>query len=76
MRIGFSYGALCDDLETQANKQGFTFGGEVEKVERFRNSFNMLAIHGIISDGQKENIIKKLHQKVCKDLQPLKEDKP
>ena len=34
MEIGFRYGLLCDDLEKQANEQGFTLGEKAELMEK------------------------------------------
>lgn len=72
MEVGFGYGALCDDLETQANKQGYTLGDEVEMLEKLRLSVNMVRIHRLVTDSQADGIYKKMHRKVLKSLKPLR----
>lgn len=72
MEVGFCYGALCDDLETQANKQGYTLGDEAEMLEKLRFSVNMVCIHGLVTDSQADGIYKKMNRKVLKSLKPLR----
>ena len=72
MEVGFGYGALCDDLETQANKQGYTLGDKVEMLEKLRFSVNMVRIHALVTDSQADSIYKKLNRKVLKSLKPLR----
>ena len=38
MEVEFRYGILCDDLEAQANEQGYTFADKKEFVEDLRHS--------------------------------------
>ena len=63
MKVRFSYGVLCDDLETQANKQGFTFGDKKEFVEEIRKAYNIGTFH-FLTDKQAESALKKVHKKV------------
>lgn len=72
MEVGFGYGVLCDDLESQANKQGYTLGDEVEMLEKLRFSVNMVRIHGLVTDSEADNIYKKMNRKVLKSLKPLR----
>ena len=69
-KVGFGYGILCEDLETQANKQGYTLGKEAEKLEKIRNAINMCGFH-VATNKQTEMMTKKLHIKVIKALKPL-----
>lgn len=69
--IGFRYGIICDDLEKQANEQGYTLGDNIELAEKLRKSYNMLCIHGILTDSQADKCLPKLHKKVVKMLKPL-----
>ena len=69
--VSFVYGALCDDLETQANKQGYTLGDKAEVMEKLKNSANIVSIHGLATPSQADSIYKKLNNKVVKALKPL-----
>lgn len=42
MEVGFYHGALGDNYEKQANKQGFTLGDKVELFEKIGYSYNMI----------------------------------
>ena len=70
MNIVFKYGALCDDLEKQANEQGYTFGDEKDFVEDLRHSYNMGCFH-FLTDKQTDIALKKVHSKVMSCLKPL-----
>lgn len=69
--IGFSYGIMCADIETQANEQGYTLGDKAEMFEKLRYSVNMVCINRLVSDSQADNIYKKMHKKVLNALKPL-----
>lgn len=69
--VGFAYGALCDDLETQANEQGYTLGDKAEVLEKLRFSVNMVRIHELVTDSQADSVYKKLQKKVVSALKPL-----
>ncbi len=73
MEVGFSYGVLCGELEEQANKQGFTFGDDIEFVESLRKAYHMGCFY-FLTDKQKDMVIKKIHKEVVKRLKPLKND--
>lgn len=73
MQVGFSYGLLCDELEKQANEQGFTFGDDIEFVENLRKAYNMGCFY-FLTDKQKDIAIKKVHKEVVERLKPLKKD--
>ena len=70
MKVGFRYGALRDDLETQANEQGFTFGDKKEFVNDLVHSYNMGRFY-FLTDKQAESSLKKVHKKVVSCLVPL-----
>lgn len=72
--IGFSYGIMCENLETQANQQGYTLGKNVELAEKLRKSYNMLCIHGILTNSQANRCLPKLHKKIVKMLEPLESE--
>lgn len=73
MEVGFSYGLLCDELEKQANKQGFTFGDNIEFVESLRKAYNMGCFY-FLTESQKDMAIKKVHKEIVKYLKPMKKD--
>ena len=68
--IGFFFFLFYDDLETQANKQGYTLGDQSELMEKLRFSANMVRMHGLVTDSQADGIYKKLQKKVVKALKP------
>ena len=70
MTIEFRYGALCDDLEVQANRQGFTFGDKKEFVDSLRFAYNVGKFH-FLTDKEAESALKKVHKKVLGCLKPL-----
>ena len=76
MEIGFKYGVLCDNLEKQANEQGFALGEKAELMEKFRNAINLLGIHSILSETETDKAFQRLQKKVVKSLKRIeKEDK-
>lgn len=72
MEIGFGYGILCDELEKQANEQGFTLGEESKKFEEFRRAINLLGINGILTDSEVNRAFARLQKKIVKALIRLK----
>ena len=69
--VMFSYGALSDTLEQQANSQGYTLGKESELLQKLNNSMIMCWIHGLCTDSQQEAMMNKLHKKIMKALKPI-----
>ena len=74
MKVGFHYGALCDPLEKQANDQGFTLGDDKEYLEDLERCMLMCWFHGLVTDSQKVEMMKKVQKKVVKALKPLKQE--
>ena len=72
--VMFSYGALCDSLEQQANLQGYTLGKESELLQKLNNSMIMCWVHGLCTDSQQDAMMKKLQKKVIKALKPLEKE--
>lgn len=66
--IQFSYGALGDTLEKQANKQGYTLGKDADICEKIRHSINMCMFH-VATESQVKAMTNKLHKKVMKSLE-------
>ena len=75
--IEFHYGALCEKLEKQANKQGFTYGENKKFVQMVNDGLIAAHIHGCITDGEYDKILQRFQKKVLiKMLKPLEsEDK-
>ena len=74
MEVGFHYGALCEPLEVQANKQGFTLSEEKERLEELNKSMIHCWVCGLCTDSQKDAMMKKMQKKVVKALKPLKSE--
>ena len=71
MEVGFRHGALCDSYEKQANEQGFTLGGQAELFYKVAFSYNLLRIHGYLTDSQADMVCKKIQKQLMKNLKPL-----
>lgn len=69
--VTFHYGALCDGLEVQANEQGFTLGGKADYLQRLYDSMIMCWVHGLVTDSQKQGMMKKIQKEIVKALKPL-----
>ena len=69
--VMFSYGALSDPLEQQANSQGYTLGKESELLQKLNNTMIMCWIHGLCTNSQQEAMMNKLQKKIVKALKPL-----
>lgn len=74
MEVGFYHGALSPEYEEQANKQGFTLEEETEKFKKVKFAYNMLRIHGYITDSQADKIVQKIHKDLVENLKVLKKD--
>jgi hypothetical protein len=72
--VTFGYGALCEPLEVQANKQGYTLGENAEKFEELREARLNLVFGDLLTDSQIQQTAQKLQKQVVKALQPLKEN--
>ena len=68
--IGIGYGCLCGTIEEQLNKQGFTLGKEREFIDELHKAYLMLMFH-LLTDSQKDSILKKLHKKVMSKIKPF-----
>lgn len=70
--IGFHFGALSENLEEQANKQGFTLDDYAEFCEKVK--FGLVAAHisGFITDGEYNKILPRFMKFIVKNIKPLK----
>lgn len=71
MEVGFNHGALCDSYEKQANEQGFTLGDKAELFDKVAYSYNLLRIHGYLTDSQADSVCEKIQKQLVKNLKPL-----
>ena len=72
MTIEFHHGALADDYETQANKQGFTFGKDADFVNKVGFGIVAAWIHGVITDNEYNRILERFQKKILIDKKFLK----
>ena len=75
MEVGFRHGALCDSYEKQANKQGFTLEDKAELFDKIAFSYNMLRIHGFLTDKQADIVCKKIQKQLIKNLKPFEKNR-
>lgn len=74
MEVGFRHGALCGSYEKQANEQGFTLGEKEELFDKIGFSYNLLRIHGYLTDGQADMVCKKIQKNLVKNLQRVEKE--
>jgi hypothetical protein len=73
--VGFYHGALSDSYEKQANKQGYTLGDKAKWVQKVGFGLVCAHIHGCITDGEYDKILRRFQQKVLlKNLKPYREE--
>lgn len=70
--IDFNYGVLYDNLEKQANEQGYTLK-DADLYETSRNCINFLIYRKIATNKQADMMFKKLHKKSCKIFKAIGE---
>lgn len=71
MEVGFRHGALCDSYEKQASEQGFALGDKAELFDKIGHFYNMLRIHGYLTDSQADMVCKKIQKNLVKSLKKL-----
>lgn len=69
--VGFHHGALCDPYEQQANEQGYTLGKEADLFGDIGYAYNMLYIHGYLTDSQADSVCKKIQKNLIRSLKKL-----
>ena len=73
MTVEFHHGALADTYEEQARAQGFTFGKKAEWVQEVGFGLVCAHIHGCITDGEYDKILRRFQQKILlENLKPYK----
>lgn len=73
-QIGFHHGALADSYEKQANEQGFTLGDKAETFDKIAHSYNMLRIHGYLTDSQADSVCQKIQKNLVKNIKSLEKE--
>lgn len=68
MEIGFHHGALCEDYEIQANRQGFTFGDSAEFVQKLGFGLVACYVHGILTESEYQKALKRFNAYLIKNL--------
>lgn len=69
--IGFHHGALCDKYEKQANEQGYTLGDNAELFDKIGYAYNLLCIHGYLTDSQADMVCKRIQKNLVKTVKKL-----
>lgn len=69
--VGFRHGAFADSYEKQANEQGYTLGEKAEFFDKVAFSYNLLRIHGFLTDSQEVQVCKKIQKRLVLYLKPL-----
>lgn len=72
MEIGFHHGALGDSYEDQANEQGFTLGDKAELFDKIGYAYNLLRVHGYLTDSQADMVCKKIQKDLVKSVKKMK----
>ena len=70
--VRFHHGAFADSYEKQANEQGYTLGDRAELFDKIGYSYNMLRIHGYLTDSQADSVCQKIQKKLVANLKPLR----
>lgn len=70
-KIGFYHGALVDSYEKQANEQGFTLGDKADLFDKIADAYNMLNIHGYLTDSQADMVCRKIQKDLVKSVKKM-----
>lgn len=68
--IGLHFGLLCEPLAKQLADQGHAIpkrNGVI--LQKFADAISLLAVHGMLSDAEKDRVRKRLLQRIIKGLQ-------
>lgn len=69
--IGFYHSVFADSYEKQANDQGYTLGDKAEVFDKISFAYNLLRIHGYLTEKQEESICKKIQKSLVASVKPL-----
>ena len=71
VKVKFGYGALCNSLEEQANKQGFTLKDKAEGLEQAREAISVLMFKDVLTPSQVNKAVERLNKNVIKALEKI-----
>lgn len=74
MEVGFRHGVMCDSYEKQANEQGFTLGKKAELFDKIGFSYNLLRIHGYLTDSQADVVCRKIQKNLVNNLSRINKE--
>lgn len=69
--IGFYHGVLSDSYEEQANEQGYTLGDKAELFDKIKFSYNVLRVHGLLTDAESDRVVQRIQKKLVKTVKRL-----
>lgn len=65
------FGALCDDIEVQLQRQGLTLGNRAERTQRWANEITSLRIHGLLTEAESDRARRRLWKELTQAVRPL-----
>lgn len=71
--IEFHYKLVNNNLEEQANMQGYTLGGKGMWLEKHYNEIYRLWIDNLLTKREMEKLIKRLNKKTLKSIKRIGE---
>jgi hypothetical protein len=69
-----AFGALADDIEDQLKPQGLTLGSRASMIHRAAENISYLAIHGLLTDSEKDRARKRLMKEIKAAVKPITGD--
>ena len=66
-----TFGALCDDIEVQLQRQGFTLGDRATLFQRWATEISSLRIHGLLTETESDRARKRLWKELQGTALPL-----
>ena len=67
-KLIIDYGFEEPTVEKQLNEYGVTMGDKAELVEKLKNAVLLLYVHDILTEGQEQRAIERLHKMVEKEM--------
>ena len=72
--FAIDYSCLADDIEKQVRTYGYTLGKTRKWVQNIVLGVNIAYVHGCITKSERQKILKRIHNRIVKDLlKPIKE---
>ena len=66
-----NYDPFFDDIEKFINKSGYTFGENKQLMRNLIHSICMVYIHGIATESEYSNMIKRFIKEISKNIESL-----